>query len=568
MERFAQLIDALDGSSGSKRKVELLRNYLAEVAPGDGSWGLTLLLGERRKRLITGRRLREILQACTTLPDWLFDDCHSHVGDSAETVALLWPQLQETLVATPSIQDPELDALLRRVPEGPALQWWMESLLPAVTRCEAPEQAQAMTALWCAVPHERHFLLNKLLTGGFRIGVARGLVVKATAAAFDLEETTVLERLMGGVKPTAPWFQQLTAPLEETRTNRGAVPYPFFLASPLQPDTIVTTPPSSWWVEWKWDGIRGQLIRRDEGVFLWSRGEELINGSFPELVAMAEELPANTVLDGEVICWEQDQPQPLPFASLQRRLGRKRVGAKLKLECPVQFVAYDLLEHGGLDQRNRPLSERLPVLEDQCQRLKGAESWRLRYSAGAALSTWDDLDALRQQAGDGGAEGLMLKQLQSPYLAGRKRGHWWKHKREPMTLDAVLIYAQAGTGRRANLFTDYTFALWDRRSTDPGNHQLVTFAKAYSGLNDEEILSLDRWIRRHTKERFGPTRVVEAELVFEIGFEGIQPSKRHKCGLAVRFPRILRWRHDRTADSADCLSNAEALLRQRQGADA
>ncbi|MEB3158577.1 MAG: ATP-dependent DNA ligase [Synechococcus sp.] len=564
MEQFAHLIDALDGSSGSKRKVDLLRRYFAEVAPEDGCWALSLLLGERRQRLITGRRLREILQSSTTLPDWLFDDCHSHVGDSAETVALLWPQLQDQLDDPSGLTDPVLTPLLERIPSSPALHWWMEALLPKLASGDSVQQAKAMTALWRAVPDQRHFLLNKLLTGGFRIGVARGLVVKAIAAAFSLEETTVLERLMGGVKTTAVWFRELSAPFDQARTDRGAVPYPFFLASPLQRDAISESAPEQWWIESKWDGIRGQLIRRQEDVFLWSRGEELINSSFPELVAMAEQLPVNTVLDGEVICWQQNQPRPLPFASLQRRLGRKRVGAKLRQECPVQFVAYDLLEDRAMDLRDRPLSERLTQLQSHCQHLNGPESWRLQLSAGQVLNAWDELDELRDQAGARGAEGLMLKQLQSPYLAGRKRGYWWKHKLEPMTLDVVLIYAQAGTGRRANLFTDYTFALWDRSEQDPNSHQLVTFAKAYSGLNDEEILTLDRWIRRHTRERFGPTRVVEPELVFEIGFEGIQRSKRHKCGLAVRFPRILRWRHDRSAASADSLNSAESLLLQRQ----
>lgn len=563
MERFAQLIDALDGSSGSKRKVEHLRCYLTAVDPRDGCWALTLLLGERRKRLITGRRLREIVQTCTTLPHWLLEDCHNHVGDSAETVALLWPQLHGQLISAAAPNDPTLQALLHQVPNGPALHWWMESLLPKLARCDANLQVQAMTALWCAVPNERHLLLNKLLTGGFRIGVARGLVVKAVAAAFGLDETTVLERLMGGVEPTAAWFQRLSAPLNQTRTNRGAVPYPFYLASPLQRDGIIKTPPDQWWIECKWDGIRGQCIRRDGGVFLWSRGEELINHSVPELVEMAEHLPINTVLDGEVICWQQGEPQPLPFSSLQRRLGRKRVGAKLQQECPVQFVAYDLLEMAGVDLREQPLEQRIHQLQTCCQTITGTNSWRLRYSKGETLKTWDDLDDRRDQAGHAGAEGLMLKHLRSPYLAGRKRGHWWKYKHEPMTLDAVLIYAQAGTGRRANLFTDYTFALWDRHGEDPRDHQLVTFAKAYSGLNDQEIAELDHWIRRNTVQRFGPTRSVKAEQVFELAFEGIQPSKRHKCGLAVRFPRILRWRHDKPAAEADQLTTAAALIRER-----
>ena len=565
MERFGQLIDGLDAGSGSKRKVELLKHYLAAVPAEDGCWALALLLGERRKRLITGRRLRDILQASVAIPDWLFDDCHSHVGDSAETVCLLWPQLRDQLHAEPQITCPTLSGLLQQIHQRPPLHWWMTELLPTLAGSDTELQQVAMVAVWQAVPERLHFLLNKLLTGGFRIGVARGLVVKAVAAAFELEETVVLERLMGEVTPSAHWFEALRAPVDASRTDRGAVPYPFFLASPLQLDKLPETPAPQWWVEWKWDGIRGQLIRRKEGVFLWSRGEELINTSFPELVTMAEAFPHNTVLDGEVICWERNQSQPLPFASLQRRLGRKRVGAKLMQDCPVQFVAYDVLEFDGVDRRADPLESRLRHLDSLTKNPPGSEGWRLQRSSGHPLKDWDELEGLRQQAGEGGAEGVMLKHLSSPYLAGRKRGHWWKHKREPMTLDAVLIYAQAGTGRRANLFTDYTFALWDRSASAPEAHQLVTFAKAYSGLNDEEMLELDRWIRRHTRERFGPTRVVDPELVFEIAFEGIQLSKRHKCGLAVRFPRILRWRHDRSAATADSLSTAQQLLPPAMG---
>ncbi len=560
MERFGELIDGLDASSGSKRKVQLLSEYLATVPPEDGCWALALLLGERRKRLITGRRLREILQASVSIPDWLFDDCHSHVGDSAETVCLLWPQLRDQLETRPEITNPTLLRLLDQIHQHPSLHWWMTELLPSLAASDPDLQQTAMVAVWQAVPDRLHFLLNKLLTGGFRIGVARGLVVKALATAFELEETIVLERLMGDVQPSADWFDQLRAPVDTSRSDRGAVPYPFFLASPLQLDKLPDSPAGQWWVEWKWDGIRGQLIHRQQGVFLWSRGEELINASFPELVAMADELPENTVLDGEVICWERGQSRPLPFASVQKRLGRKRVGAALRRDCPVQFIAYDVLENNGTDLRTVPLETRLRHLDRLTADQSGPESWRLQRSSGHHLKGWEELEGLRQQAGEGGAEGVMLKHLTSPYLAGRKRGHWWKHKLEPMTLDAVLIYAQAGTGRRANLFTDYTFALWDRSASDPDTHHLVTFAKAYSGLNDEEILKLDRWIRRHTRERFGPTRVVDPELVFEIGFEGIQVSKRHKCGLAVRFPRILRWRHDRQAGSADSLHTAQQLL--------
>ena len=563
MDDFATLIDALDQSTSTARKVALIADHLRAGESHDSAWSVLLLMGEKRRRLITGRRLREILQACDAIPDWLFDDCQSHVGDSAETLALLWPQLKGSI--PPQKVDARLSTWIETIATNPPLHWWMEELLPELALLEPNTQSAALLTIWGTVPDERHFLFNKLLTGGFRIGVARGLVVKAIAKGFALEEALVLERLMAPSEPSRSWFEALTATPTAERTNRGPVPYPFFLASPLQLDSLRETPAQQWWVEHKWDGIRGQLIQRSSGTYLWSRGEELINAQFPELMEMAASLPEDTVLDGEVICWAAEDDRPRPFSDLQRRLGRKSVGRKLRQDCPACFVAYDLLESAGEDRRNSPLDERLAAMNLLLDSMQEARSTgQLRISAGEALSSWDELDTLRQQAVREGAEGLMLKQRQSPYLSGRKRGHWWKHKRDPMTLDAVLIYAQAGRGRRANLFTDYTFALWDRRSSEPDQHQLVTFAKAYSGLNDREILELDRWIRSNTVDRFGPTRSVTPDLVFEIGFEGIQPSKRHKCGLAVRFPRILRWRHDRTADSANTLIEAVQLCEEQR----
>jgi DNA ligase-1 len=304
-------------------------------------------------------------------------------------------------------------------------------------------------------------------------------------------------------------------------------------------------------VEWKYDGIRGQLIRRAGDAFLWSRGEELINTSFPDLVGAAAVLPEGTVLDGEILVWPSGQERPAPFAQLQRRLGRKAPGRALLAACPAAFVAYDLLERHAADQRQRPLRERRADLEALLTPLAGSP-WRL--SPLLEFSAWRQLEERRAEAAAAGAEGLMLKASASPYLAGRRRGHWWKHKREPLRLDAVLLYAQAGSGRRANLFTDYTFGLWN------GDGQLVSFAKAYSGLDDTEIAELDRWIRRHTSERFGPVRAVAPELVFELAFEGLQPSSRHKSGIAVRFPRISRWRRDKPAAEADTLEAALALL--------
>ncbi|MEB3105221.1 MAG: ATP-dependent DNA ligase [Cyanobacteriota bacterium] len=560
MRRFAALYSELDAVTGTRAKVELLAGYFRAAEPADAAWALPVLLGRQRKRLITGRRLRQICLEGSTLPEWLFDDCYAHVGDSAETIALLWRQL------TPEKAKGRSLAAL-------PLHHWMAELLPQAAALDGDEQANAVRTLWRGLEPSELLVANKLLTGGLRVGVAQGLVVRALAQVSGLEEPLLTHRLMGGFSPSPEAYGALVAPAEagEAAPSR---PYPFFLASPLEtPETgeaPLPGPASDWLAEWKWDGIRGQLIRRAGQSFLWSRGEELINAAFPDLIALAGTLPDGTVLDGEVIVWPQGAEQPAPFAQLQRRLGRKAPGRTLLAECPAAFVAYDLLEQGGQDLRTQPLSQRRTALEHLHRGLVAAPeasgAGLLRLSSLLPLENWDALEPLRTKARSAGAEGLMLKAAKSPYLAGRKRGHWWKHKREPLSLDAVLVYAQAGSGRRANLFTDYTFALWDRQpdpAAEPSETEaptLVTFAKAYSGLNDQEIGSLDRWIRSHTVERFGPVRAVEPLQVFELAFEGLQPSKRHRSGIAVRFPRIARWRHDKPAAEANTLQSALALM--------
>jgi DNA ligase-1 len=397
----------------------------------------------------------------------------------------------------------------------------MEQLLPAAAGLEADAQADAVRRLWRGLAGGELLVANKLLTGGLRVGVGQGLVLRALAQLSGLEEALLQHRLMGGFRPSAGAYQALLAPAHQAEAVPSR-PYPFFLASPLEPapdgdgsGSPLPEPATAWLAEWKFDGIRGQLIRRSGESFLWSRGEELINGAFPELIAAAGGLEEGTVLDGEILVWPRGAEQPAPFAQLQRRLGRKAPGKKLLAECPAAFVAYDLLEQGGDDWRQRPLSQRRAALEELHRQLQQAtptpDAGLLRLSPRLPLDSWEQLEPLRQQAASAAAEGLMLKQLESPYLAGRKRGHWWKHKRDPYTLDAVLLYAQAGSGRRANLFTDYTFGLWN------GAGELVSFAKAYSGLNDGEITALDRWIRSHTTERFGPVRAVEPLQVFRAG---------------------------------------------------
>ena len=549
MRAFTTLFQELDGTTRTGAKLAALERYFRSAPPEDAAWALALLLGKRRRRLITGRRLREICLEGSDLPDWLFEACHSQVGDSAETVALLWGQVGPA--ASP------------RGSEGPSsfleipLHAWMEQRLPQLAALEGQNQAEAVRACWATLPPEQLLLVNKLLSGGFRVGVSTGLVTRAVARSAGLEEAVLAHRLMGGFEPSAAAFSQLLAPGDH-QESLAARPYPFFLASPLDPELLRSTEPQQWQLEWKWDGIRGQLIHRSSGCSLWSRGEELINDAFPELITLAESLPQGTVLDGEVIVWQPQAEAPEFFASLQRRLGRKAPSAALQRQCPACFIAYDLLEQGGVDLRPQPLEERRRRLE-QLRALWLSEApealvprWRLPQPE--PLSHWDQLEPLRQGARERRAEGLMLKQRNSPYLVGRKRGHWWKHKLEPLRLDAVLLYAQAGSGRRANLYTDYSFGLWN------GEGALVTFAKAYSGLDDGEIRELDRWIRAHTTERFGPVRAVEPLQVFELAFEGLQRSNRHKCGIAVRFPRISRWRRDKPATEADSLASALALL--------
>ena len=556
---FGNLINNLEQCNSTKKKINLISVFIKDIDPRDGSWILLLLMSSRQKRVITGRRLKDILQASFRMPSWLIDDCFAQVGDSAETISLLWPQLKSELTDA-NIECSEVyNKLFNEPKESKPLHWWMETLLPAIKDATETTQNRLILKLWSDIADQDHYLTNKLITGGFRNGVSKGLVVKSIAQAYELDESTVLERLMKPIEINNIWFQELTHPVSINRTDRGAIPYPFYLASPVEIEKIKETPPADWRLEYKWDGIRGQLIKRDTGAYLWSRGEELVNHVFPEIIEMAENLPDGTVLDGEILCWQKDVRKPMAFASLQRRLGRKTVNKKLLKECPTVFLAYDILEHKSIDIRAYNLRDRLKLLENVQQNYNHP---CLVIDNEKEFAEWEELIQLRDRARLEGAEGLMIKKISSHYLSGRKRGYWWKYKHDPMTLDAVLIYAQAGTGKRANLFTDYTFALWDDSNKYSKDRKLVTFAKAYSGLNNSELMELDKWIRTHTIERYGPTRVVEQKQIFEIAFEGVMESKRHKCGLAVRFPRIHRWRIDKPVMEADCIEQAQALLKQ------
>jgi DNA ligase-1 len=533
MRRFSDLYEALDGTSSTRAKVETMAEYFRQVPPEDAAWAVFFLTGQRLKRLISGRTLRDWALRYTGLPEWLVADAHAATGDSAETVTLLVQQ------GVPAASEPL-----------PLHHWLEERILP-LRALPDEQQYAAVAAWWRQLPARELFVLNKLLTGAFRVGVSQLLVVRALAALSGMPRATMAHRLMGRWQPSAVWYQGLlTADRAHDDPSR---PYPFFLASPLEQSPQELGSVERWLAEWKWDGIRAQLIRRRGEVFLWSRGEELVTARFPELAHAAARLPAGCVLDGEILAW--DERGVLPFAVLQTRIGREAVSARDLERAPVSFLAYDVLEEDGQDIRPLPLFERrarlLAVLEGQ--------GGRLLFSPTLAATEWSALETARAGARARHVEGLMLKRRDSPYGMGRQRGAWWKWKIDPLRVDAVLVYAQAGSGRRANLFTDYTFAVWQ-------GDALVPIAKAYSGLSDPEILALDRWIRRHTVERFGPVRQVVAEQVFELAFEGINRSSRHKSGIALRFPRIARWRTDKRAEDAATLADVHALLPEAIGA--
>ena len=527
MKRFARLFAELDGTTKTNAKVDAMVEYVSAANPADAAWAVHFLSGYRPKRLIPVRRLAGWAMEAADVPDWLFEECYHAVGDLAETIALLLPEPSSTS-------------------DLPLHRWVEERLLPLAGEDEETQRVVILEA-WSSLDDTERFVWNKLITGAFRVGVSQSLVVRALARAGGADEAAVAHRLMGSWEPTADSFRRLLS--EETSDTDLSRPYPFFLAYALEGEVEALGDVGDWQAEWKWDGIRAQIIRRGGATYIWSRGEELVTERFPELADAAALLPDGTVLDGEILPWSDDRP--LPFAQLQRRIGRKRLGPKILAEVPVVLVAYDLLEQDGVDVRELPLRERRARLERLLGGARGGG--RFRLSPIAPANDWDAVRGVYDGARERAAEGLMLKRLDAAYGVGRRKGPWWKWKVEPFTVDAVMIYAQAGHGRRASLYTDYTFAVWDQG-------ELVPFAKAYSGLTDEEIRRLDGWIRRNTLERFGPVRSVLPEQVFELAFEGIQPSPRHRSGVAVRFPRIARWRTDKPAAEADSLDTLRHLM--------
>lgn len=590
MKLFARLFAQLDQTNKTIAKVEAIAAYFRDADPASAAWGLYFLSGHKLQRLVSSSLLRQWAMEVAEIEPWLFDECYEAVGDLAEAISLVVPRPTEERGAE-------------------TLVGWVEHRLLPLRRLTVAEQRSVIVASWRQLDQVACLVLNKLLTGSFRVGVSQKLVVRGLALACGLEAEVLAHRLMGGWQPTEKFFVELMHP--DSGDAEVSRPYPFFLANPLEAEPSELGETGQWQAEWKWDGIRAQMIRRQGQTFIWSRGEELLKDRFPELEKESELLPDGTVLDGEIV--GRLAGEIMPFAQLQRRIGRKQLGPKILREVPVAYLMFDILEWEGKDVRLEPLLVRRGLLEALADKLhdhwlKAAESKAAvglpgfavdrpgqalpppLESLGQALSlsgaetvedrrrhyvglpeestrhfvlpakvnfgSWENLSSIRSGSREAHAEGIMLKRLDSPYRVGRPRGDWWKWKIEPYTIDAVLIYAQRGHGKRASLYTDYTFAVWD-------GDTLVPFAKAYSGLTDKEIARVDRFVRQHTLERFGPVRSVQPELVFELAFENIQISTRHKSGIAVRFPRILRWREDKLISQADSLSTIRSMLTNR-----
>lgn len=533
MRAFAELYDAIDRTTATQGKVAALVAYFGSASASDAAYAVSFLIGRRPKRLVKSGDLRAWAAEAAGIPDWLFEESYAQVGDLAEAISLLVPESGDEAA-------------------NASLACWVEEQLLPLSRMEPLLQRESLHNVWRTLRGSPRFVFNKLITGSFRVGVSAGLVVRALSQVSGVSADAISHRLMGQWEPSAAWYERLMHP--DTDDADWSRPYPFYLAYPMEQELDALGDAHEWQVEWKWDGIRAQLVRRRGKTMLWSRGEELLAGRFPEVEQTAEFLPDGTVIDGELVAWRDGVP--LPFSELQKRINRKTVGRKLLADVPCAMIAYDLLEHAGTDLRASSMQQRRAALEEVVRALPSGST--LHLSPIIESSTWDAVHAARADSRSMRAEGLMLKRRTSAYGVGRRVGDWWKWKVTPLVIDAVLVYAQAGHGRRAGLYTDYTFAVWDADT-------LVPFAKAYSGLTDVEIRAVDRYVRQHTIEKFGPVRTVTPGLVFELAFEGIQESSRHKSGIAVRFPRINRWRTDKLPADADSLDTIRAMLREVRG---
>jgi DNA ligase 1 len=526
MELFADMFSLLDQTNKTLDKVDIIKEYFNNAPDEDKLWVLYFFSGGKLKKYFNTSQLWNWAVEYSGLPDWLVSESYNSVGDMAETISLILPN--------PEKQSKE------------SLVYWI-NYLEAMKDITESERREKIINAWKSLNQAERFVFIKIITGGFRVGASQKIVINSLSELLNIPVNIIAHRIMGKWHPNEITFEKLIH--GDDSYEDVSKPYPFYLAYAIESEPEDLGSPEQWQAEWKWDGIRGQVIYRKAELFVWSRGEDLVTEKFPEFAELTKTLPDGTVLDGEIICFTDGKP--LPFNVLQTRIGRKNITPKILNEAPVSFIVYDILESGGKDIREKPLVERRKIIDDLLVKL--ADSKVLVPSPVIEFKKWDELRKLREKSREYSTEGIMLKRKSSEYGVGRKKGDWWKWKIDPYTIDAVMIYAQKGHGRRADLYTDYTFGVWE-------NEKLVTFAKAYSGLTDKEIKEVDSFVKKNTIEKFGPVRTVKPELVFELAFEGIAVSSRHKSGVALRFPRIARWRKDKKPEEADTLENLKMLL--------
>ncbi len=541
LNKFSKLFEELDSNNSINKKINSLTKYFKSSSNLNNILTIYLLIGKRNKRFISGKSLREYYADIYKMPIWLIETCYAKVGDSAEVISLL---LKDNLLKKDIKEDISLDQLLNKI-------------LPNLSKLEEHQKKSQIKLLWEKITNNNQLIFNKILTGSFRIGVSKGIVTKAISNMIGVDESIILHRLMGDFDPIEETYIFLINQKLEQR-ELAYKPYPFQLANTFDEKIKEITSINQYQFESKWDGIRSQIIKRSNDISIWTRGEELVNKTFPELIKIISDFKNDFVLDGEILIWDEIKNCPKEFSLLQKRLGRKSPSAKIQKDLPVVFIAYDILEINGNDIRSKILSERRNILEEKffnsISEEQDKNSRKIKITKLLKINNWEELEEVKNSARNIKTEGLVIKNKNSKYLAGRKKGNWWKYKVDPMQLDGVLIYAKPGSGKRADLYTDYSFAIWEE-------NKLVKFANAYSGLNNEEIKELDKWIRKNTLEKYGPVRSVKPELVFEISFDNIQISKRHKSGIALRFPRITRWRKDKNIKDADSLENARSMIK-------
>jgi len=542
LKKFSELFGDLDSINSTNNKIEVLKNYFLSNDPIDNSWAIYLLTGKSNKRFISGRYLKNLFSKIYEYPQWLIDTCYLKVGDSAEVITLLLKN--KTNSRKKKLSNISLNELLSKT-------------IPDLSKLNEEEKNLQIKNIWETLPEDNHLIFNKILTGTFRVGVSIGLITKSISKLINIDEEIISHRLMGNFEPSIDSYEFLINKkinLQELNSK----PFPFLLANTIE-DKIFKHSINDFQFEWKYDGIRIQLIKRSGNISLWTRGQELVNESFPELVEKMSHIKDDFVLDGELLVWNFKKQIAFDFSFLQKRLNRKSPTKSIQIKYPIIFIAYDLLEINGRDIREIKLENRRIKLEKYYSKWQNKTENNItdifRICDLIYPKDWSDALTLKEKSRENNTEGLIIKKKTSIYSSGRKKGIWWKYKVDPMQLDAVLIYAKGGSGRRAGLYTDYSFALWK-------DQELIKFASAYSGLTNIEIKELDKWIRKNTIEKFGPVRSLRPEMVFEISFEKIQISKRHKSGIAVRFPRITKWRKDKKINDADSLENAYELMKK------